>query len=523
VQRAVGARPPLRRPKNAQARPREAARPAAPAAVPKTWKKRVEDLKRRGLGPTDLWVAALLVFLFYGSALAQPSRLTLQDYLNQVQQGHAALVAARAEQQGARDRSAEAELFYWPRLFAELRDAHDKSPRSSPAIEGTEAFARNYSFGVSQLTPVGLNARLKYEFARNDVRNVNPLFLSNPISNEGSFSIEVSQSLLRNFLGSETRAKRQALEAQYLARSSGEELRVLGFLAEAEISYWRLVLTRERVRIQQANVSRSARMLDRAQERARLQVGSRAETLQARAALRTYELELEVAKSEELTAARGFNSLRGRDEASVSEALDGMLREDLRKLKAPTRTQARADVRAAYERMRAAKAGAHLAREEALPTLEIFGSYALGGRDTQASEALSASFGSQNPSGLLGLRLETSLGVGALLRVRSGGRLQEEAAELEYRRVVLEEEVEWKNSLRRFTELKEQVDLAYQIEEAQLRKLEEERERFRQGKSNTYQIVLFERDYTTAQLARISLNAELLGLNARMKIFEGAM
>jgi len=189
---------------------------------------------------------------------------------------------------------------------------------------------------------------------------------------------------------------------------------------------------------------------------------------------------------------------------------------------APQRSGPRADVRAAEAAMKAREALSRSAREDLVPAVDLFGSLELGARAPTGSDAISNSFSDRYPSAVVGLRLQSSLGVGALLSARSGRASEEAAAQLEYRRRLLEEETEWKDMVRRFTELQDRVGLAFDFEEAQRLKLDYERKRYRQGKSTAFQIVLFERDFVNAQLTRIGLHAELLGLSARMKIFGGA-
>jgi outer membrane protein TolC len=59
------------------------------------------------------------------------------------------------------------------------------------------------------------------------------------------------------------------------------------------------------------------------------------------------------------------------------------------------------------------------------------------------------------------------------------------------------------------------------MESAQRAKLENERVRLRQGRATTYQVLLFEQDYSQAQVSRVMTATELLSLKTQLKLYHG--
>ena len=71
----------------------------------------------------------------------------------------------------------------------------------------------------------------------------------------------------------------------------------------------------------------------------------------------------------------------------------------------------------------------------------------------------------------------------------------------------------------RFQLAREKIRLYEDLEKAQREKLDHERDRQKSGRSTVAQVIIFESDYEQTQFARIGALAEVLGLNAQMKLY----
>ena len=67
---------------------------------------------------------------------------------------------------------------------------------------------------------------------------------------------------------------------------------------------------------------------------------------------------------------------------------------------------------------------------------------------------------------------------------------------------------------------KENLKLAQSIEAVQKAKLENERYRLKQGRTSTYQVLLFEQDYSNSQLATIQIADKMLEAVADQKLYQ---
>ena len=457
----------------------------------------------------------------FGASENHDKILSLEEYLQQVASGHKGVRAAKEASQGAWLRASEGSLSLYPALFASGYFRDDKRPTTSTTIQGNETISKNYSFGVSQLTPFGLQAKLVYTLMQTDLFGINQTLV--PTSNffDASPQLELTQSLWRNGFGRETRSQQEFSDAQASATSFAERFKTKLLLADAESAYWRLTVARDIVNIQRQSLERAQKIYDWTVKREHLQLGDKADRLQAEAALKGRELELKVALNEERAAIRTFNSLRGLESEELNEVLPFPHVDMILTLAPVSKAQLRDDVQAAQEAKRATQANADMALERNSPTLELFSTLSLNGRDQQLSEAASQSFMTGHPLYLVGVRFSTPLGLGALSDTREGYRKDRFAAELNFERKLFEQEREWEDLSRQFLDAKESLKLTQQIEAAQKEKLGYERDRLSRGRTTTYQLLLFEQDYANAQVSRIRSQAAVLRILAQMKIFGG--
>lgn len=443
--------------------------------------------------------------------------LSLEQYLSQVRKQHQGLVASVEIREAARERSGEGSLLLSPTLVGNFLLGSDAKETASTAMYGDKTLARSYTLGIAQQTSFGLSAKLGYSLAYTNLQNAQ-VIVPNQF-HEAKPTLELSQSLWRNWGGSETRASADLLQASALATSYAEDFKASLALAEAETAYWRLALARESVAVARETLESARKIRDWSAKRVNLNLADRADLLQAEAALEYRALGLQSALDEERAAARAFNTSRNLDAADVPESLVQVNAETILTLRAPDRAPLRADTAAAQEQSRAATASAQSAIERNKPQVEVFVSLALNGRDTESNPAVSESLTLAHPSNAIGLKLTAPLDFGTSSGVRDAYRREQLAAEKTLDRKLYEQEREWADLRSRLEEARKRLELARRLESVQKSKLQAERDRHGRGRSTTFQVLQFEQDFAESRLGRIRTEAEILGLVARMKTF----
>jgi outer membrane protein TolC len=445
------------------------------------------------------------------AAAAPGPALALGEYLQQVSTKHEGYKAAQQTARGARDQAGEGSLIYSPQLSANVSEMSDSL--SNPFSSDDKLHMRNYTLGVGQQTNFGLSGKLGFNRIELDVPNVGDY-------QSTWLSLDLSQSLWRNWAGRETRAQSEAATSKALATALGQGYASQQILLEAETTYWRLALARERVQMVREAVARADRLFSWAKRRVDLHLADRADLLQASTNLQSQKLELKRAEDDERSAAQSFNSSRGLNSDVVNEKLVSLSPELIASMNAPERKHQRDDVKAAEYQAKAASASSTLAAERNTPNLEVYGSLPLSQPDSSGSAALANSLpATSRPFTTIGLKFSAPLDFGTQSNVRQGYKVEAEAADLTYQRKTFEAERDWADLVAKFRQAKERLTLVSELEKSQKSKLDYERQRHESGRSTTQQVLLFEADFDQAQLGRLQTLAEVLNLNAQMKLY----
>jgi len=468
-----------------------------------------------------LKVLCLLFFgLFHFSTHA--AVYSISDYLQDVKNGHEAVSGADYLAKGGQLRESESNMLYSPQAIALAQINEDKRITSAPLFQGTSTTTKVYSVGVGQQTPFGLAGKLSYNLYHVITLGANPAFL--PINDYyfGGPGVELTQSLWRNFFGREIRAKSDAVFSKAKISNYVQTFKKKMLLLEAEGAYWRLVLARENIKVAEDSFAVAKKIRDWAQHRSKMQLGDRGDYLQAQSAVLLRELEVKACQDELKAAARNFNLARGREADEVSEILSPLSEPDLPPNFFKTHDINREDLEAARTEYELAKTGHILSLEENRPTFEVFLNYSLNGRNTGKKEAIDQSFESKYPNSTYGFRFQAPLDYFSLKQARAGHEAEEQGALLNYHRKKLEVEKEWEEYIHKYKDSKERLTLLNSMEKIQKEKLFFEREKHNRGRTTTFQVLMFEQDYTQTVQNKIRAQAEVLGILAKMKTFSMA-
>ena len=452
---------------------------------------------------------------------ASRPRISLDEYLRQVESQNEGFQRAARAEEAFELRSQEWQLLTSPYFFGQAQTGSDRKETSSPSLMGNETRTQAFALGVGQRTNFGLDAKLSYNFANTEIKGADPSLMANPSFATTGPVAELTYSLWKNGFGREVRSNQEAQEANVLAQKYGEQFTQTQLRAQAEAAYWRLSVARESVTATRESLERAERSRDFMSRQARLELSDRAELLQSEAAVAARKMQSQQALDEEASAARAFNTIRGIESNEVPERLSVINDDLIRSLNLPTRDQARADVRVAEQQARAAKASSRSAGESSKPAVDLFLNAGLNGRDPATATAISESLSTDHPNYAVGLKVNIPLQQGIAARAREGYEIQAESSDLAYRRKAYETEREWTDLNQRLGESRKRLDLARKLEEAQKAKLEAERSRLRRGRTTTYTVIQFEEDFANAQLNRLRIEAEILGIYSQLKTFGG--
>lgn len=453
--------------------------------------------------------------------------ITLQDYLKQVEEQSPGVQSSELAIESSELRDAEWKSLTMPQFTAGVSYLDDQTEPLSRFGTGDQTIVKTFDVGLLQQTNFGLQARLGYSLLNREVNGLVPVPINGVIVTppaqywEASPRLELTQSLWKNFFGTETRANQELIRSQVQSQRYNETFRRTQLIARAEEAYWRLALSRGATRLYKESVSRGEKILGWNRRRENLRLADRADRLQAQANLLSFRQLLLQAQNSEKSAARDFNSLRFRDEDAVTEELTTNTEEYLAKLPKAT-IASRSDLKAVEAQLKLAQANTVLARERNKPTLEAFANLSLNGRENEMNPAVDESLTSDYPRNLVGVRMVMPLDFSIRNDVIEGYRKDEQAASLSYQQKQFETKRLLHDLNQRNEEAKQRFELLSQLADVQKQKLENERSRLSRGRTTTYQVILFEQDYANTQIERLRLENEILSLNVQLKTFGDA-
>lgn len=450
------------------------------------------------------------------SALAT---ISVDQYLDTVKKQNLSFQSSETQIEGASLQKREADLFFTPQFFFNAQSGYDSKLLSPPFLVYDQVKSDRISAGVSQEFEFGLQARFSYDLNKTEYKGLDLGDKPNPYW-DAIPTLELSIPLWGNALGRTSKARReltlqQRTFEQYSASAQGKRT-----LVEAEIAYWRLSAAQESVEVQNKALKAAREILDYVIVKKRKNLGEEADVLQAQALTEAYRLQLEQAQIEERTARRKFNLFLNVDaDAPVAK----LTRLDYKKLAQITVPEARPgdrpDVKASKAQVALARASSQLATEQNKPTLDLYGGYSLFGRDGRRSEAISNAGHPDRDSGYVGVRFNMPLNVSAQSDARKGAGQVERAAEMNYRYLTYAQEQDWTDLTSLVKDAQTSLKLAQSMERAQKAKLDNERVRLRQGRTTTYQVLLFEQDYLSAEIARIRAASQIINLNSQIQLY----
>jgi outer membrane protein TolC len=471
-------------------------------------------------------VLFVLYLLILANAVkaAESAPLTLETYLNQVKKENRAFQGAMGLVQAAKERREEGSLALAPTFFANAQLYYDAKLPQLPFMSYDQLNLNTYQVGFSKVTSFGMIAKLTYEFDYTAYQNLvlpggTAAFPLNYY--DAAPKLELSQSLWGNGFGRSTRAGLSLSEAQAEANQYQSRFQARSVLAQAESAYWRLVVARESVQIAEDTLDQARKLNEWTKRRSKMNLGENADELQSRANFELRKLEFKSTQDEARAAARAFNMVRNVKSDEVPEELDSLDSETLQAVSTPKRATLRDDVEAVKRQTNAAQAAVTVAEEKTKPTLDIYGSYALNGRENDVGTAFNNSYNANRPTKAVGLKFTLPLDFGTASDTRRGAQKERDAVEMVFRQKVFDQEQSWEDLQHKLDEAKQRLSLSETIENVQQQKLKNERTRLTNGRTTTYQVLLFEGDYTLAALQRLRIQAEILNLVTQMKLYSG--
>ncbi len=463
-----------------------------------------------------------LLFLLLFASVQVSHALTLEEYMTEVRTKNSGIVGLKSSSDSKKLRRDEGGMFFKPSFFLTGEYYDDQRPTNAPSFQGTQTLRHTLRSGLSQNFRTGTKAALSYNMYKTQINGVSGAIIPNNKFFDISPQLEVSQSLWRNFLGSEFEATEQIQNAQVESQRFNEAYSHKQLLLAAENAYWRLYVAQTAMKVQEESLGRAKKLRDWNQGRFKNNLIDESDLIQAEANLQSREIEFQDIQIEIQTALKEFNSLRQNEGESVNlEGTKGKDSSYILEASLPTKMKLREDVRVFLANKKLATANAELGTQRNRPSLELYGTYSMNGRDLQYDDAYDQAVTATRPFTIVGLRFTTPLDLGSMSDYKKAYAQEVVASDMIYKRKVYEVDQEWEILKERFENFKQRLRLTQKMVQVQQKKFESERRRFSQGRTTTFQVVQFEQDLANSQLLKLRYERELIQVYNQLKLFSG--
>ncbi len=453
------------------------------------------------------------------SANIMAKEYSLDEFLNDVRKNNYNYKAASGNLDGLGLRKYEYKLIFEPSVFMQAQTLEDKRPTTNRNAQGDQTDNDSISAGFIQQFNFGLKSKLSYTYSYTEIHNALPSFLPMPKFHDSQLAFELSQSLWRNWNGQESKAQSTLLKSDLTAKEHLENYKLKNILANAEVVYWSMAQMKNMLSVQKDSFDRALKIKSWSQNRVKTGLGDQSDLLQSDANVKFREYELKNTEQKYQETARAFNSFLERNENEIGFTLPNIESKYVQSLKLPIRGPVRDDVKAAIEYEKVTKANLNLSIERNKPNFELYGSYALNGRDIDASGSISNNFKTDHSTTVIGIRFSSPINFINLKNNINGYRQEKLASELTTKQKLFEQDKDWSDLEIKFENAIKNYELALAIEEAQKIKATNESDRLKKGRTTTFQVLNFEQDLANASLLRLKYELEILTLHAQSKIF----
>ncbi len=460
---------------------------------------------------------------FLAMASMSAHALTLESYLNEVREKNNAVKGLKLSTEAKALRRDEGSLFFKPSFFLTGEYLDDQRPTLAPAFQGTQTLRHSLRAGLSQNFRTGTKASLSYNYYKSQLNGVNGTLVPNRQFFDVAPQLELTQSLWRNFLGSEFEASEKAQIAQVDAQRWNDQYLAKQVLINAENAYWRLYVAQTSLKVLEESLERAKKIRDWNANRVRNNLTDESDLVQAEANLQSREINLQDTKTEIDTALRDFNSIRQVEGEQINlEGTKGKDSSYILEATLPQKMKIREDVRAFLANKELALANAELGRQRNRPNLELYATYSMNGRDANSyGDAYDMAFSNTRPYSVYGIRFTMPLDISSLSDYKKAYAQEVTASELQFKRKQYEVDREYEILQERFANFKQRLKLTQKMVQIQERKLNVEKRRYNQGRTTTFQVLQFEQDFAETQLLKLRYERELITVYNQLKLFSG--
>jgi outer membrane protein TolC len=449
------------------------------------------------------------------------SRLTLSEYLKKAQETNQRYLSVDRGLQAAKRKLTASGLDYEPVLSLQYLKSSDESlpnqlGSKTDLTQQTVSLSKKFQTGTSLTLTGALNA-FEYEGAT-------PVAVAGGLDKytSGNLAISLRQSLWKDFFGrnSQRSLNRESKTYELEYRAADFERRRVNL--QFESSFWDYLLAQEDLKLKKENLERASKLEKWTSARVGNGISDQSDLMNSKALISLRTLQYQTAQ-DELQAQEA--TLRDTLEMQDSDPLP-VLVGDLEKSSSHIEVLAQrtevlpiSSILAQLE----AQVKTLVAQEKAesmKPDLSVFGTYASNSFNRESSAALSEIDDGKLAKSVIGVSFSMLLGTGAKGSFLDAAQLEAKASEVKAQKELSSGITNWKEFLRRYQVVKQNVIVLQDIAKYQEARARAERDKFSKGRTVTANVVTAETDAAEASVNLLRARSNLRKLEASSVLYD---
>jgi HAE1 family hydrophobic/amphiphilic exporter-1 len=401
-----------------------------------------------------------------------------------------------------------------PKLDAELAKLRD----NRDTLTEDQKF-RSYLFttSLSKLFSTGTTLNLT-------VGNTETTTNATESRNTGTWELRLTQSLWRDAFGLSTSLRHEAEKNELQSRTLTSIYQRQSFLVDLEGAYWDLVQALRELEIRKTNIERSQTVATWTQQRVSRATAEKSDLYQAQALVSSRQLDLISVQSKIVTLQNKLRQLVPNvDPAAWNINVQelGVDRQPEALLSGATGSEipVRLDSLSAQFKAKQASAEAQNTDQALRPKLDAYVAYGEAGVDPKFSTSWDRARDPIYSETRVGILFSMDLDSGVKNAQRQASRLNAQARELEAIAQSRTSNIGWADLSRQLSDLRRQRDEATRLAEFNEKKVNEERNRYRLGRTTVFQLITFEIDAANSKIALSQILTNLRKIESQARIF----
>ena len=453
--------------------------------------------------------------------------LSLQSYLDTVDNSNPQVKSINAAIESMDNKLAELDLVYGTYFSANGVYSKDKSGTSfgSP-IATDEMDISSLDLGLSKKFNTGSKLSAGLSGSLVDFKLSSPYTLGGQsLSSFSAYDLKpfarIDQSLLKDLRGGQTdlsinKAKSSVKSAKYMQVFAKQQV-----VLSAKSVYFNLSLARDIVDFRKISLERANKLLSWTNNRYVQDLADKSDLLQAQAAQKLRDLNLQMALQDEENAIKNYNELIGLVQIESAPDVENiiLLSSGVQRNETLAKNGFRADFLAAQEDLHTAEFSQKEAKLRLGAELAAFGYVSAHGLDLNYSGASDQVTDFQKPTYTLGLNYTTPIFGSSIKKTLSGYKLDVQSHSFAYEKTKNSMDSDWNNLCRSWKNVIARIEIATDIKNIQEKRVLDEQEKYKKGRTTTFQVLTAENDLDDAQLSLYRLLMEELMINAQAQLY----